>query len=341
MSVIPTYEIPFNKVGTLADIYLPARELREAGTPIPAYAPLWHGVLYWHGGLSCGDRRSYLPVWLITKLIEAGYVFVSADYRLLPPSNGHEILQDVLDFVHWAASSNGLNDELRQIGEQFVINTTRLVVAGTSAGGYLAYMAAIHAQLEHPLRGVLSMYGMGGDLLTRHYLQPKTEPFFRGRPLLNPADFEGLLSITHPPAVVTGSALEYGPDGIPSSSRMFLTRVMLQEGTFLDYLTGEHGLTKRLRDLDAPTMADLPQQHRLLFPQANLGKTFPPTCLVHGTDDSAVLIGESRALRDRLERIGVSCRLFEVAGAEHSFDYSEGHEKLLDEVFQVVQGWFA
>lgn len=116
---------------------------------------------------------------------------------------------------------------------------------------------------------------------------------------------------------------------------------MLQEATFLDHLTGEHGLTKRLRELEAPTLADVPQQHRALFPQAGLGETFPSTCLVHGTDDSAVLIGESRALRDQLEHTGVSCRLFEVAGAEHSFDYSEGHEKLLDEVFQVVKGWLA
>lgn len=116
---------------------------------------------------------------------------------------------------------------------------------------------------------------------------------------------------------------------------------MLQEATFLDYLTGEHGLTKRLRELAEPTLSDIPQQHHVLFPQAGLGQTFPPTCLVHGTEDTAVLIGESRALRDRLEHIGVPCRLFEVAGAEHSFDYSEGHEKLLDEVFQVVKGWFA
>lgn len=116
----------------------------------------------------------YIPVvaheltCCLAKSIEAGYTFVSADYRLLPPSNGHKILQDVLDFVHWAASSDGLNGQLRQAGEQFTIDAARLVVAGTSAGGYLAYLAAIHAQLEHPLRGVLSMYGMGGDLLVRH-----------------------------------------------------------------------------------------------------------------------------------------------------------------------------
>ncbi|KAG8681768.1 hypothetical protein FRC09_017248, partial [Ceratobasidium sp. 395] len=175
---------------------------------------------------------------------------------------------------------------------------------------------------------------------TPHYLQPKLKPFFRGRPLLDPAQFEQLLSTTNLPPVVSGSPLEYGPDGIPSSPRMFITRLLPQEGLFLDYLTGDHGLSRRLGEKGAPTMTDIPKQHHLLFPEANVSPLFPSTCLVHGTEDSAVLIEESRAMRDRLQHIGINCRLFEVAGAEHSFDYVEGHEKLLDEVFQVVEGWF-
>ncbi|CAE6421772.1 unnamed protein product [Rhizoctonia solani] len=245
----------------------------------------------------------------------------------------------VLDLVTWVSSSSGLNTSLHQVNDKRAIDTSRIIVAGTSAGGYLAYLAAIHARLEHPPRGVLSMYGMGGNLLTPHYLRRKTKPFFRGRPLLDPTQYETFLSTTHPPPPTNGSTLEYGPDGVPISPRMFLTRVLLQEGTFLDYLTGEHGLSERLRALDQPTISDVPQEHRSLFPEVGLSPGFPPTCLVHGTEDTAVLIGESKVLRDRLCNLNVPCQLFEVEGAEHSFDYQEGHEAVLEQVFQVLQGW--
>ncbi|KAG8744704.1 hypothetical protein FRC10_009618 [Ceratobasidium sp. 414] len=274
------------------------------------------------------------------KLLDKGYAFVSADYRLLPPCTGHDMLRDVLSFVKWVTSPEGLNNQLREKSGTISIDTSRLAVAGTSSGGYLAYLAAVHARTEPPLRGVLSLYGMGGSFLTPHYLQPKSKPFFRGRPLLDPAQFGQLLSTTHPPPVVSGSPLEYGPDGVPSSPRMFITRLLLQEGLFLDYLTGDHGLTRRLREREEPSMSDIPEQHRLLFPEACISPSFPPTCFVHGTKDSAVLIGESRAMRDRLQHIGVQCQLFEVEGAEHSFDYAEGYEEVLDRAFRVVVGWF-
>lgn len=84
------------------------------------------------------------------------------------PCNGHEILQDALDLVNWTTSQNtGLNEALRQVGERLSIEPSRIVVAGSSAGSYLAYLAAVRAQPEYPLRGVLSMYGMGGNFLVR------------------------------------------------------------------------------------------------------------------------------------------------------------------------------
>jgi acetyl esterase/lipase len=46
-------------------------------------------------------------------------------------------------------------------------------------------------------------------------------------------------------------------------------------------------------------------------------------------------------LRDRLHDLNVPCRLFEVEGAEHSFDYQDGHEELLEQVFQVLREWIA
>jgi acetyl esterase/lipase len=84
----------------------------------------------------------------------AGLAFISADHRLLPPSTGHDVLQDVVDLFAFLARTPKIGTVL--------IDTTRLAVAGSSAGGMCAFLAAIHVN-PRP-RAVLSFYGLGGDV---------------------------------------------------------------------------------------------------------------------------------------------------------------------------------
>ena len=51
----------------------------------------------------------------------------------------------------------------------------------------------------------------------------------------------------------------------------------------------------------------------------NIDRTFPPTCIVHGTADSKVPIVHSRVLYRELEKAGVPCKFIEVPGQEHTF----------------------
>jgi acetyl esterase/lipase len=88
------------------------------------------------------------------RTIAAGLAFISADYRLLPPSTGHDILDDVVDLFAFLART--------QLLGTVQIDTTRLAVAGASAGGMCAFLAAIHANPK-PC-AVLSIYGLGGSL---------------------------------------------------------------------------------------------------------------------------------------------------------------------------------
>lgn len=46
----------------------------------------------------------------------------------------------------------------------FKINPDAMAVAGSSAGGLCAYLAAVHCILPKP-KGIVSMYGMGGNFL--------------------------------------------------------------------------------------------------------------------------------------------------------------------------------
>jgi acetyl esterase/lipase len=96
-----------------------------------------------------------------------GVIFISADYRLIPPGTGYDVLADVKDAIAFVAGDLNvqLNQELADLGSgsRFRIDPTSIGVAGTSAGGFCAYLCAIYA-VPRP-KVVLSLYGMGGDFL--------------------------------------------------------------------------------------------------------------------------------------------------------------------------------
>jgi Esterase/lipase len=103
----------------MATIYLPDFELNEK---LPA-------LIYFHGGgFIFGNREQGLENSIRDKLLANKIVVVSANYRLAPETKLEEILNDASDIVAW----------IKNEGSRFHIDTTKVVVAGGSAGGYLA-----------------------------------------------------------------------------------------------------------------------------------------------------------------------------------------------------------
>lgn len=98
-------------------------------------------------------------------------VFISADYRLIPPATGHDILADIKDLFTFL--DRDVNNLIKgSTGEHtFQIDSNAIAVAGSSAGALCAYLATIHASPRPKV--VLSLYGMGGDMLVRPYLDPR------------------------------------------------------------------------------------------------------------------------------------------------------------------------
>lgn len=100
---------------------------------------------------------------------------LSADYRLVSPSTGHDVLQDIKDlfaFVGQDLNRKIEEDCIARASAVFHINPHAIAVSGTSSGGLCAYFAAMHAA-PRPV-AVLSMYGMGGDYLVSNHLQPSS-----------------------------------------------------------------------------------------------------------------------------------------------------------------------
>lgn len=168
----------YKQIGDLSlyiDVYPPTA---HPDRPVPALV-FFHG-----GGTTVGDRTSWSPTWLCSssfplfshldihpesdpeRTTAAGFVFISADYRLLPPSTGHDVLEDVVDLFTFLTRTPLLGT--------VQIDDMRLAVAGTSAGAFCAFFAAAHANPKP--RAVLSLYGLGADLFVSNPPRPRRKP---------------------------------------------------------------------------------------------------------------------------------------------------------------------
>ena len=136
---------------------------------------------------------------------------------------------------------------------------------------------------------------------------------------------------------------------------MQLTRLYYQLGEWLDYYTGDHTLSRRLRQLrspPAPTRTESPstldlikvmevigERNIRLFPQFGVAGDWPPALFVHGSEDSQVPLHESKHLAEKLKAVGVGSKLIVVEGKEHSFDYVPSAEKKFGRLFDQAAGF--
>lgn len=137
---------------------------------------------------------------------------------------------------------------------------------------------------------------------------------------------------------------------------MYLARLYLQLGTYLDYFTGNHVpslsevLRSKRRDILEAHKDNLvkfqpeewggpliPSHHRALFPQLNVTSDWPEVFLIHGTNDYQVHLHESQHFKKILEAVGVEVTLKAVEGKGHSFDYHPGAEVEFSELFDEVK----
>jgi acetyl esterase len=142
---------PAPQVGRVEDICLPARDGHDM--PARLYAPLSKDalpvLLYIHGGgFSVGSLTTHDV--LCRQLSRQGHcAVVSLDYRLAPEHRFPTAVNDSWDALNW----------LRQHGQALGLDTTRLAVAGDSAGGTLAAVCALMARdVGMPLRLQLLFY---------------------------------------------------------------------------------------------------------------------------------------------------------------------------------------
>jgi len=254
-------------------------------------------ILWIHGGaLIMGDRGG-IDRRLREKLLNAGYAIVSIDYRLAPETKLAAILEDVQDAYQW----------LRVKGpELFHVATDKIAVMGGSAGGYLTLTTGFRVS-PRPT-ALVSFWGYG-DITSAWYSRP--DPFYCRMPLV-PKE-EAYKAV--------GSRVLSETSGRNQRGRFYL--YCRQQGIWPNEVAG----------IDPETQD---KAFDPFCPIRNVNSKYPPTLLIHGTNDTDVPYEQSAVLDRELNRQKVEHELITVEGGGHGLAgvkpavISETHDRVLE-----------
>ena len=224
-----------------------------------------------------GDRRG-IDRTLLGELVKAGYVVVSIDYRLAPETKLATILEDVKDAFAWVRGEGP---------KKFGARADRIVVLGSSAGGYLTLTSGY---LIEPRPAALVSFWGYGDIAGTWYSRP--DAFYRRQPIVTEAEARaavGTTEVAEPP---------------PGNGR----------GRFYLYCRQNGLWPKEVAAHDPDTE---PKAFDPLCPVRNLSARYPPVLLIHGTKDTDVPHEQSVAMDRELTRHNVLHQFISIPGAGH------------------------
>jgi acetyl esterase/lipase len=259
-------------------------------------------VVWFHGGgLTSGDRK--WPRGDVRDLCKRqGYILISFDYRLAPEVKLPEIIADVKDGFRW----------IREKGPAlFQADPTRIVVAGSSAGGYLTLMTGICIE-PRPV-ALVSYWGYGdidGDWVS------KPGEYYRKR--------FGLVSRE-------AAMKAYGE---VTTGEGWSDQKYAQRKTYARYLRQNGLWTQEVSGFDPATE---PRKLDPYCPVRNVTAKYPPTFHVHGTDDTDVPVSKAEDMARELKRAGVAHELILIPKAGHRLN--GGDKKLVANASQRALKW--
>lgn len=247
-------------------------------------------VIVWiHGGaLIMGHREAIHPQFRAIAE-DNGYALVSIDYRLAPETKLPELVSDVEAAFRWLDSKGA---------KQFQLDRTRVVVAGGSAGGYLTLVAGFRAD-PRP-KALVALYGYG-DLVGDWYSTPSPHP-------------------RHNPRQISADEAAKQTDGRVISD----ARRRAGNGSLIYLYYRQNGIwPTRVSGFDAATISE---KIAPFEPVRNVTSDYPPTLLIHGTDDTDVPFQQSEAMAERFKQHRVPFMLIPIDKGEHGFGGANPNE---------------
>ena len=237
-------------------------------------------VVWIHGGALIMGHRESIDRRMRKMLLDEGYAIVSIDYRLAPESQLPAIIEDVTDAFIWV---RGQGKDLARL------DTCKVAVAGGSAGGYLTLTTGYRVR---PRPDVLISFFGYGDLIGDWYSKPSQHARHHRIQL---SEDDAYAQVSGPP--ISDSRKRTG-----------------NGGAFYQFCRQRGLWPKAVSGWDPHTESE---QFVPYMPVKNVDPDYPPTVLIHGTDDTDVPYEQSRKMADEFKKHGVEHRLITIPNGEH------------------------
>jgi acetyl esterase/lipase len=250
-------------------------------------------IVWLHGGALVMGNRDSVPRQIKRLCRDEGYVLVSFDYRLAPETKLPAIVEDVEDAFRW----------LHEQGPTLLhVDVDRIVVTGGSAGGYLTLLCG---QRVKPRPRALVAYWGYGDIVADWYT--KSSDFYSKQTRVDKDDaYRGV-----------GKGIPTGSGSADGRARNRFYLYLRQNGFWTREVGGYDQKTDEgRRKLEA------------YCPAHNVSPDYPPTLLIHGTEDTDVPYEQSVVMAKELARQKIPHELITVPGSGHGL--AGGDKKLVD-----------
>ena len=240
-------------------------------------------VIVWiHGGALIMGHREQIHREIRSLATEKNYALLSIDYRLAPETKLPDLISDLEAAFQWIADEGAW---------QFHLDPQRVIVAGGSAGGYLTLVSGHRA---HPKpRALVALYGYG-DLTGDWYSQPSPHPR------------HNRIKVTAPQAAAQsdGSIISDARNRQGNGGLIYLH--YRQQGIWPEKVSGFPPET-------------IQNQIVPFEPVRNVTPDYPPTLLIHGTQDTDVPYEQSVLMAEQFRTHKVPHQLISLTNAEHGF----------------------
>jgi acetyl esterase/lipase len=236
-------------------------------------------IIYIHGGGLIWGTREEISEEMVQLYTNNGFALFSIDYRLAPSTKLPEILEDIKDAILWIHIEGP---------KQFSIDSKKIAVVGSSAGGFLALTTGT---FTHKPSAIVSFYGYG-DLVGSWATSPSK--YYCQKDIVSKELAYKLIT----DKILTEASVE---------ERFLFYVYARQNGVWIEEITGVN-------------LSDNKEALYQFSPNRNVTNEFPPTLLLHGTKDSDVPYEQSVFMRGALIKQSVEARLITIPNGEHVFD---------------------